>query len=187
MENNCCETNVCCHVTMSDSLSSIALALSKAQAKLGSVHKGEKGYGYSYSSLASTIEVSKEILAENELAVTQLVGKVDMEAKTGTVTTILLHSSGEFIKTESTIPLIEMKGTNDAQNYGAVISYLRRYSLQAILNMASEDNDASSKGKADTSKYKKPAEKKAVSKVEESEDKSKKPRFRKKKKDEEEF
>lgn len=183
MGNNCEVGHIHSHVEMSKEIAELAMALSKAQAKLGSVHKGEKGFGYVYASLASTIETAKDILAENELAVTQLVGEVDMVAKTGTVTTILLHSSGQFIKTESSIPLIEMKGTNDAQNYGAVISYLRRYSLQAILNMASEDNDASSKGKVDTSKYKK--ETKAAPKKEESEDAPKKPRFRKKKTEEE--
>lgn len=172
MENN--EVKVSnSHVEMSPQIGAIATALNKAQAKLGSVHKGEQGYGYKYADLASTIETAKDILAENELAVTQLVGQVDMQNKTGTVTTILLHSSGEFIKTESTIPLIEMKGTNDAQNYGAVISYLRRYALQAILNMASEDNDASSQKGADKSKYSKP-------KSEAPKAEKKAPRFKKK-------
>lgn len=184
MEDNCDVGHIHSHVEMSKEIGELALALSKAQAKLGSIHKGEKGFGYFYANLASTIEAAKDALSENELAVTQLIGKVDMENKTGTVTTILLHSSGQFIKTESSIPLIEMKGTNDAQNFGAISSYLRRYALQAILNMASEDNDASSKGKADTSKYKKPAEKKAAVK-EESESAPKKPRFRKKKVEEE--
>jgi hypothetical protein len=39
-----------------------------------------------------------------------------------------------------------MKGCNVAQGAGASISYLRRYAIQAILNMSSEDVDASSDG-----------------------------------------
>ena len=144
------------HVEMSAKMDAIGGALCKTQSELGAVSKNEKGYGYNYASLASTIEISKEVLFKNGLSVTQLVGQIDRDANVGTVTTILLHSSGQFIKTESSIPLIEMKGTNAAQSYGAIISYLRRYSLQAILNMASEDNDASSQKGAEKAKYAKP-------------------------------
>lgn len=148
------------HVTKSNNLAEIGQALAKAQAKLEAVGKGEKGYGYNYASLASTIETAKPVLEEFGLSVTQLIGHVDTSNKIGTVTTILLHKSGEYIQTESSIPLIEMKGTNAAQSFGAIVSYIRRYSLQAILNMASEDNDASTNGKdkpKSGSSFKKPA------------------------------
>ena len=136
------------HVKMSEQLNELGGALSKAQSELDSVGKGESGYGYNYASLAATIEIAKEPLANNGLSVTQLIGHIDREKKVGTVTTILLHSSGQFIQTESTIPLIDMKSCNDAQSFGAIVSYLRRYALQAILNLASEDTDASTKGAA---------------------------------------
>jgi len=129
---------------MSSSINKLASALSEAQSQLESVTKGEKGYGYSYASLASTIETATKVLKPNGLSVTQLVGTTTNGLPS--VTTILMHTSGQFVKSVANMPLIEMKGVNEAQRAGAVYSYLRRYALQAILNMASEDNDASSHG-----------------------------------------
>jgi hypothetical protein len=130
--------------SMSSNINEIATALTKAQVKLNSITKNEKGFGYNYASLASTIESTKEALAEFDLAITQLVGTT--EDNLPQITTVLMHSSGQFISSVAHLPLVEMKGVNEAQRAGAVYSYLRRYALQAILNIASEDNDASSKG-----------------------------------------
>jgi hypothetical protein len=129
---------------MSNNIGEIALALSLAQSELDSAKKDSSGYGYNYSDLASVISTSKPVLAKHGLAVTQLLGKI-VEGNV-TLTTMLTHKSGQYFKSVSSIPLIEMKGTNAAQNAGASISYLRRYAYQAILGMASEDNDASSQG-----------------------------------------
>jgi len=131
-------------VFKSDQINELAVALSKAQAVLGAVHKGEKGYGYNYASLASTIETAREPRSNHGLSVTQLLGEV--RDNKVTITTMILHESGQHIGSTSEINIIDMKGCNEAQNFGASSSYLRRYALQAILNMASEDNDASSKG-----------------------------------------
>lgn len=132
-------------VKMSNSISTIAMALSKVQSELTAVKKDEKGYGYNYSSLASTIEVSKPVLAKNNLAISQLVGNASNGSPS--VTTILMHGgTGEYIMSTASMEKITMKGCNVAQESGATLSYLRRYALQALLNMASEDNDASSNG-----------------------------------------
>jgi len=129
---------------MSSNIGDLAGALSKAQSELESVSKGEKGYGYNYASLASTISVAKPVLAKYGLSISQLLGTT-VEGLPS-VTTVLLHSSGQYIQSTASLPLIEMKGVNEAQRAGAVYSYLRRYAIQGILNMSSEDNDASSKG-----------------------------------------
>lgn len=132
-------------VSMSKGIGKLASALAKTQSELDSVSKDEKGYGYNYASLASTIEVSKDILTKNGLAISQIVGSNDKGDPS--VTTLLMHSeSGEYISGKLTLPRVEMKSCNSAQEFGASVSYARRYALQAILNMASEDNDASSKG-----------------------------------------
>ena len=156
---------------MSEDIGELASALSKAQVELESVNKGEKGYGYNYASLTSTIEVAKPVLAKFGLAVIQLVGN---QGKNPSVTTILTHSSGQYVQTTAAMPLIEMKGVNEAQRAGAVYSYIRRYALQAILNMSSEDNDASSKG------FDKPANKTSFTKKDSGA--AKPTKFRKKKK-----
>lgn len=141
------------HVQTSEDLNELALALSKAQSELEAIGKEEEGYGYNYASLASTIRVAKPILAKNNLAVTQLLG--DASAEKVTVTTILLHSSGQYIKNRLTLPKLEQKGCNKVQSAGSAQSYGRRYSLQAILGLASEDVDASTDGTKKTSFSKK--------------------------------
>src|ERR1043165_5438794 len=60
---------------------------------------------------------------------------------------MLLHKSGQWIKGRMSLIEIEMKGTNAAQNKGSVLSYFRRYSIQAILGMAAEDSDGVTKDK----------------------------------------
>lgn len=129
---------------MSTNVNELAEALCNAQSELQTVTKEEKGYGYNYASLASTIATANEVLKKNGLAISQLVGTQSNDHPS--VTTVLMHKSGQFIKSVASLPLVEMKGVNEAQRAGAVYSYLRRYALQAILNMASEDNDASSNG-----------------------------------------
>ena len=124
-------------------------ALAKAQSEFKSVSKKEEGYGYNYASLAETIEVTKDILSKYNLSIQQTLGNA---TNTGypSVTTILRHK-GQFIGSTASAPLIEMKGINDVQRAGAIYSYLRRYMLQGILGLASEDNDASSQGPKSTS------------------------------------
>ncbi len=129
---------------MSESIGSIAMALSKAQAKMSAATKDSSGYGYKYSDLSTVIAAAKDILAENELAVVQLVGHSDDSVR---LTTILTHSSGEFFKSVASIPVVDMKSVNSAQRAGASLSYLRRYAYQAIIGQPSDDNDASSKEK----------------------------------------
>lgn len=128
---------------MSASIDKIAQALSKAQSELDSAKKDNSGYGYNYSDLATVIANAKPVLSKFGLAITQLVGKTDSSVS---VTTILTHESGQHFKSDATLPVIDMKGCNAAQGAGASLSYLRRYAYQAIIGMASEDNDASSEG-----------------------------------------
>lgn len=131
-------------VEMSLEIGEVALALSTAQGELNSAKKDTRGYGYNYSDLASVIEVAKPILAKNKLAITQLVGNAaNGDPK---VTTLLVHQSGQWFRSVSSMPVVDMKGCSPAQCHGATQSYLRRYAYQAIIGLASEDNDASPKG-----------------------------------------
>lgn len=126
----------------SENLDQIATALSKLQSELPSAKKDNSGYGYNYSDLNTVIETAKPYLVKNGLAVTQLLG--NDEKGNPAVTTIVLHSSGQFLKSTIALESIDMKGCNKVQGAGATLSYLRRYAYQAALGMASEDNDASS-------------------------------------------
>lgn len=156
-------------INKSEQINELITSLVSIQSKLPTMNKGEEGYGYKYASLSATIEDTRKILAEVGLAVIQLT--TNISDKPAVVTT-LAHTSGQFISSTAASPLVEMKGCNEAQRQGAVYSYLRRYGLQAILNLGAEDNDASSEGfkkasapkkefKKNTS-FKKPVAKKEV-------------------------
>ena len=125
----------------STSISKLAVALSKAQAEMPAVKfDGVNPFlKNKYATLGAVIETSRPILAKHELSLMQ--SPVSDGEKIG-VTTLLIHSSGEFVEDTIYLPASESKGLSVAQSAGVVISYLRRYSLQAFLNMyADEDTD----------------------------------------------
>lgn len=128
-------------VEFSPLLDQLAPALSSLQGELPHIAKDSKGYGYNYSSLASTLDVLKPLLAKHGFSISQFGGP------NNTLITLLLHKSGQWIRGTMDIIDIEMKGTNAAQNRGAVLSYFKRYGIQAIVGMASEDNDANTSDK----------------------------------------
>lgn len=149
---------------MSASVNAISEALAKAQGEFVGASKDNSGYGYKYSDLATVINTAKPVLAKHGLSVVQLVGETN--EKFVTLTTILSHSSGQFFSSTATMPIVEMKGCNVAQQAGSSLSYLRRYAYQSIIGQPSEDNDASSEGfnkpQAKTSFSAKKDEKKVV-------------------------
>lgn len=123
-------------MNMSESIAKLTEALAKAQSEMGFAKK-DKANAYfcsSYADLASCIEVSREPLSKNGLAIVQTIGEHEQGVK---VITLLTHISGEWIKGEAVIPLVK----RDPQALGSAVTYGRRYSLCAIINLASDDDD----------------------------------------------
>ena len=121
----------------SESIGQLAKALSQAQGQMQSARRtSENPYFKSrYADLAQLIDVARKPLADNGLAVAQLVVP---DSGCAEVQTILMHESGEWIA--SSIRLQPAKP--DPQSMGSAITYARRYAYAAILGIASEDNDA---------------------------------------------
>jgi hypothetical protein len=95
--------------------------------------KSDKGsHSYKYADLATVLESVKPVLATHGLAITQ------SAFGAGEVTTILLHESGEWI---AFAPLTVKPMQSTPQAIGSAISYARRYSALALLNIATEDDD----------------------------------------------
>lgn len=121
----------------------ISKALCKAQNDIRSLGKDSQGYGYKYLSLAVLMDYALPITSKYGLSITQF------EDGCGNLVTMLIHESGQFIKGKSTLidpDRIEMKGINIEQKRGSILSYEKRYALQAILGITTneDDNDASS-------------------------------------------
>jgi hypothetical protein len=129
----------------SENINELATALVKAQALIGGVKKESKAFSYNYANLEAVIAAVKEPLNANGLSFLQLI-EDSGTPNTVQVTTLLLHSSGQYIGSTGSTEIPEMKGCNLAQRAGAAQSYLKRYQLQALTGLPTEDNDASSEG-----------------------------------------
>jgi hypothetical protein len=123
------------------SICEVASALSKAQAEIPAVKFDSQNpfLKNKYASLGAVIETARPVLAKHGLAIVQ--SPVSSGEQIG-ITTLVTHTSGEWLEDTIYINSTDSKGLSVAQSAGVVISYLRRYSLQAFLNMyADEDTD----------------------------------------------
>lgn len=136
MENNYIES------LMSEKIDALAVALSKAQSLIENVSKDKQAYGYKYADLASCLQAIKKPLADNGLSISQLVTQ-DRDNKQVLVT-LLIHESGQWLKSIFGIENVVMKQCNSLQQIGAGITYARRYALSAIIGLTQEDDDGNS-------------------------------------------
>ena len=127
----------------SDSIKSLAAAMCKAQSEMGGAHKGANNpfFKSKYADLAAVVQAVKEPFSNNGLSYAQF--PINDGDKIG-VETILMHDSGEWLMNRFTVKATKQ----DAQGAGSVITYCRRYGLQAIAGIPSEDDDGNGASKA---------------------------------------
>jgi len=130
---------------MSNSIECLVDAFSKAQSSIENVIKDKQGYGYKYADLASCLAAVKKPLADNGLSVSQIVSQ-DKDGKQVLIT-LLMHKSGQWLKSIFALENVVMKQCNSLQQLGAGITYARRYALSAIVGLSQEDDDAQSVSK----------------------------------------
>tara|TARA_R110000772_G_scaffold186279_1_gene297501 strand:- start:2019 stop:2546 length:528 start_codon:yes stop_codon:yes gene_type:complete len=130
----------------SDSIKNIAIAMCKAQGEMGSAIKGEENsfFKKKYADLGAVVEAVKEPFATNGLSYVQF--PIESAGRIG-IETILMHESGEWISNSFTVQLSKQ----DAQGAGSAITYCRRYSLQSIAGIPSEDDDGNAASKGNSS------------------------------------
>lgn len=131
----------------SESINELAAAMAKAQGSIENAAKDAANpfFRSKYADLASCWDACRKSLSENGLAVIQL---PRTEGATVTITTILTHSSGQFISEDLTMTskrqLKDGGGweiVDNPQGLGSTITYARRYSLCAMVGVAPEDDD----------------------------------------------
>jgi hypothetical protein len=127
---------------MSDNIDSLAEALSKVQAVIENVSKDKKGYSYKYADLASCLDAIRKPLADNGFSISQIISQD--EDKRPVLITLLIHKSGQWLKSTFPIESVVMKQGNPLQHLGAGITYTRRYALSAMVGLTQEDDDAQS-------------------------------------------
>lgn len=121
----------------------IFAAVVALQSEINNPKKSKQGHGYKYAELAQIIELSRELLATNGLAVAQYCTAIDGQSY---LVTQMIHSSGQWLRGYYPLEKAGMRAVNDAQQMGAAMTYARRYNLAAMLGVAQEDDDAASLG-----------------------------------------
>jgi len=124
-------------MTTSESVESISQAMAAAQGEAQNVPKDAQGYGYFYSKLETILEMLRPILQKNGLSIIQ---SQSIGEQFVIVETMITHTSGEWIKTTAMSHYTQLRGMNDYQSIGSAITYLRRYSIASLFNIASEED-----------------------------------------------
>src|SRR6202035_1890304 len=131
----------------SESVAAIATALAKAQTELTNPEKAMVGTVYNnrtdspqsfrYASLSSGPDIIRKALGGQQIAIAQT---TDIDRANGTVnlTTILLHTSGEWISSDW--PVCQLSETSAPRRMGAALTYARRYALFTMVGIAGEDD-----------------------------------------------
>ena len=101
------------------------------------VQMDSKSYYGKYATLGAVIDTTKPIMEKYGLSISQFATSKDGAVG---VTTVLIHTSGEWMSSTITLPLVEEDRKTMAQIAGSVISSLRRYSWAAVLGLYSDED-----------------------------------------------
>ena len=130
----------------SDQINELGAALAKAQGAIRDAAKDTQGYNYTYANLASILQITRPLLSANGLSVMQ---EAAMDGDLVTVTTRILHQSGQWVEMGPLAMTVEAKkGLSRAQCVGSVVTYARRYALSAALGITQDDDDGAQGGHA---------------------------------------
>jgi hypothetical protein len=132
----------------SESIATIASALAKAQAQMINPEKSlvgiirspfprEADRTFRYAPLSSGLDIVRKSLGQHEIATIQTTA-IDKETGLLRLTTVLAHSSGEWISSEW--PVCSITDIAFAQRMGAALTYARRYALFTLVGIAGEDD-----------------------------------------------
>ena len=125
----------------SDQIDKLAGALAKAQSQIRGAAKKSKNpfFNSNYADLHTVIESCMPQLSANGISVVQ---GTDFNKRDGwSVTTMLMHSSGQWIKSSCKIILGPKQ---DIQALGSAITYGRRYLLSSMAGVGQFDDDGNS-------------------------------------------
>src|SRR6266404_6071136 len=132
----------------SESIGAIAGALAKAQIELANPEKSlvatirspfprEGDRTFRYASLASGLDLVRKALGKHEIATVQTTS-IDHESRLIRLTTVLAHSSGEWVSSDW--PVCPVGETAAPHKMGAALTYARRYALFTLVGIAGEDD-----------------------------------------------
>ena len=132
----------------SESIGAIASALAKAQSELINPEKSliatirspfprEGDRTFRYASLSTGLDIVRKSLGKHEIATVQTTA-IDKDAGLIRLTTVLAHSSGEWVSSDW--PVCPVGETAAPHKMGAALTYARRYALFTLVGIAGEDD-----------------------------------------------
>jgi len=127
----------------SDSIINLSKALLKAQQQMESAKKDSANpfFKSKYADYNAVLEACKGPLNDNGIVIlqpTNMRSNPDGTTQLVIETTLIHAETGEFISSMS--PVVVAK-QNDPQALGSGISYQKRYSLQSLISLPSDDDD----------------------------------------------
>src|SRR5450755_2742323 len=132
----------------SESIASLAAALAKAQvlltnpeksltATVGTDRYGEPGQTFRYAPLSSGLDIVRKALGQHEIATVQTTA-INQATQAVSLTTVLAHSSGEWIASDW--PVCALSEMATPRRMGAALTYARRYALFTLVGIAGEED-----------------------------------------------
>lgn len=124
----------------SQSITNLSKALLIAQKQMGGAVKGAKNpfFKSNYADLPTVMEVVKEPLNDAGIVILQPASYDSVTGKNYITTTLIHADSGEWIQGETEVKMGEKQGPQD---FGAAQTYARRFGLQSMMFIPSEDDD----------------------------------------------
>jgi ERF superfamily len=132
----------------SESIAALAAALAKAQVLLTNPEKSltatvrtnrgdEPGRTFRYAPLSSGLDIVRKALGRHEIATVQTTA-IDQATQAVSLTTVLAHSSGEWIASDW--PVCALSEMATPRRMGAALTYARRYALFTLVGIAGEED-----------------------------------------------
>jgi hypothetical protein len=132
----------------SETIASLAAALAKAQMELTNPEKSltarvpangpdEPRRSFRYAPLSSGLDIVRKVLGRHEIATLQTT-VIDQDVQAASLTTVLAHSSGEWIASDWPVCALSQMAT--PRRMGAALTYARRYALFTLVGIAGEDD-----------------------------------------------
>jgi hypothetical protein len=122
-------------------MKNLYLKLAEVKREVGKVSKNSKNphFKNTYADLNALIDAVEPILLEKGLLMLQPI-------QNGNVTTIIIDcENNESVESSISLPALQ-----DPQKLGSAITYFRRYTLQSLLSLQAEDDDANKASRKDT-------------------------------------
>lgn len=129
----------------SESIGKIATALAKFQGEMKGVSKNAQGHGYKYMSFDAIMTLVRPELSKQELSIIQNVsGELVDGINVAFCETLILHSSGEWIKSDK----LRIKPTAvkagapiGPREVGSALTYAKRYQVCGMLGICADTDD----------------------------------------------